>query len=80
MLSQQMFNINICLLYGDMVYENIITATYNLNAKYIIDAGGNGTVYKAELQNGQIFAVKKLHMPVDVEMGIFKSFISEIMY
>ncbi|KAK1371335.1 Protein kinase domain-containing protein [Heracleum sosnowskyi] len=63
---------------GKMVYENIITATENFDTKYIIGTGGSGTVYKAELENGLLVAVKKLHMPDDVEMETFKSFISEI--
>ncbi|CDP11094.1 unnamed protein product [Coffea canephora] len=46
---------------GKMVYENIIDAIENFDPKYCIGAGGFGSVFRAELPNGQVVAVKKLH-------------------
>ncbi|XWS17787.1 hypothetical protein CRYUN_Cryun33cG0097600 [Craigia yunnanensis] len=43
------------------MYENIVEATEEFDSKYCIGVGGNGIVYKAQLSNGQIVAVKKLH-------------------
>lgn len=63
---------------GKMVYENIIEATEDFNSRYFIGEGGFGTVYKAALVSGQVVAVKKLHVPVDRELGNLKSFTSEI--
>ncbi|KAK2979625.1 hypothetical protein RJ640_020117, partial [Escallonia rubra] len=63
---------------GKMVYEKIIEATEDFDSKHIIGSGAYGTVYKAELQSGQIVAVKKLHAPQDGELGNLKGFTSEI--
>lgn len=63
---------------GRILYENIIRATENFDSKYCIGTGAYGSVYKAELQTGQVVAVKKLH---PMESGIMdgrKSFINEI--
>ena len=46
---------------GKMVYENIIEATEEFDSKYCVGVGGCGSVYKAELQSGQVVAVKKFH-------------------
>lgn len=51
---------------GKLAFEDIIRATENFDDKYIIGAGGYGKVYKADLQDGQLVAVKKLH-PIDDE-------------
>jgi serine/threonine protein kinase len=61
-----------------MVYENIIEATEDFDDKHLIGVGGHGSVYKAELQTGQVVAVKKLHSVVDEENSNLKSFTSEI--
>ncbi|KAG5560062.1 hypothetical protein RHGRI_003375 [Rhododendron griersonianum] len=63
---------------GKMVYENIIEATENFNAKYCIGEGGCGTVYRAALPNGQVIAVKKLHASSDGDSVNQKGFMSEI--
>ncbi|XP_058188769.1 probable leucine-rich repeat receptor-like protein kinase At1g35710 isoform X2 [Rhododendron vialii] len=63
---------------GKMVYENIIEATENFNAKYCVGEGGCGTVYRAALPNGQIVAVKKLHSSSNGDSVNQKSFTSEI--
>ena len=46
---------------GKMVYENIIEATEEFDSKHCVGVGGCGSVYKAELQLGQVVAVKKFH-------------------
>ncbi|KAE8732595.1 hypothetical protein F3Y22_tig00001825pilonHSYRG00154 [Hibiscus syriacus] len=44
-----------------VMYESIVEATEEFDSKYCIGVGGYGSVYKAQLSNGQMFAVKKLH-------------------
>ncbi|KAF8024826.1 hypothetical protein BT93_F1860 [Corymbia citriodora subsp. variegata] len=63
---------------GRMVYESIIEATEEFNAKYCIGVGGHGSVYKAQLQTGKIVAIKKLKDSLDVEMASRKAFEREI--
>jgi len=63
---------------GKMVYENIIEATEEFDNKHVIGVGGQGSVYKAELQTGQIVAVKKLHSVQNGERSNDKAFRSEI--
>ncbi|KAM4094978.1 hypothetical protein ACB094_06G235100 [Castanea mollissima] len=46
---------------GKMVYESIIEATEGFDSKHCVGVGGCGSVYKVELQTGQIVAVKKFH-------------------
>jgi serine/threonine protein kinase len=46
---------------GRLAFEDIIRATENFDNKYIIGEGGYGKVYKAQLQDGQLVAVKRLH-------------------
>ncbi|XP_045088195.1 leucine-rich repeat receptor-like serine/threonine-protein kinase At1g17230 [Aegilops tauschii subsp. strangulata] len=46
---------------GRLAFEDIIRATEDFNDKYIIGTGGYGKVYKAQLQDGQLVAVKRLH-------------------
>ncbi|KAL3687488.1 hypothetical protein R1sor_013797 [Riccia sorocarpa] len=41
-------------------YEDIKTATHNFSDNAILGAGGFGTVYKAEMADGTILAVKRL--------------------
>jgi len=63
---------------GKMVYENIIEATEEFDTKHLIGVGGQGSVYKAELQTNQIVAVKKFHSVQNGEMSNVKAFKSEI--
>ncbi|CAL5348588.1 unnamed protein product [Camellia sinensis] len=63
---------------GKMVYENIIEVTENFSAKYCVGEGGYGTVYRADLPNGQAVAVKKLHATLDDDSANLKGFTSEI--
>ena len=41
-----------------MVYERIIEATEEFDSKYCVGVGGCGSVYKVELQLGQVVVVK----------------------
>ena len=46
---------------GKMVYESIIDAIEGFDSKHCVGVGGCGSVYKAELQIGQVVTVKKFH-------------------
>ncbi|VAI35262.1 unnamed protein product [Triticum turgidum subsp. durum] len=46
---------------GRIVFQDIINATDNFDEKHCIGEGSYGSVYKAELQDGQVVAVKKLY-------------------
>ncbi|XP_026382842.1 MDIS1-interacting receptor like kinase 2-like [Papaver somniferum] len=46
---------------GNVVFKDIVKATKNFDEKYCIGKGGQGSVYKATLQNDISFAVKRLH-------------------
>ena len=46
---------------GKMVYKSIIEAIEGFDSKHCVGVGGCGSVYKAELQIGQVVAVKKFH-------------------
>ncbi|XP_039170141.1 MDIS1-interacting receptor like kinase 2-like [Eucalyptus grandis] len=63
---------------GKMVYESIIEATEEFDAKYCIGVGGQGSVYKAQLQTGKTVAVKKLNEAMDIERANRKAFEREI--
>ena len=52
---------------GEDVYKKIVDATNNFSNVHCIGTGGNGSVYKAQLPTGEIFAVKKIHMGEDGE-------------
>ncbi|KAG8389830.1 hypothetical protein BUALT_Bualt01G0019200 [Buddleja alternifolia] len=63
---------------GKLVYENIIEATDDFDSKHCIGTGGSGSVYKAELSDGRVLSVKKLHTSDDVLDNVQKSFANEI--
>ena len=65
---------------GKMVYERIIeaTASEEFDSKHCVGVGGCGSVYKAELQPGQVVAVKKLHSIQDNGIANAKAFENEI--
>jgi tRNA A-37 threonylcarbamoyl transferase component Bud32 len=63
---------------GKMLFENIIEATNNFDADYLIGEGGEGSVYKAKLSADMVVAVKKLHSGIDGERPNFKAFENEI--
>jgi serine/threonine protein kinase len=50
---------------GEDVYKKIIDATDNFSDTHCIGTGGNGSVYRAQLPTGEIFAVKKINMTED---------------
>ncbi|CAM0948845.1 unnamed protein product [Alopecurus aequalis] len=51
--------------HGQDVYNQIVDATENFSDTHCIGKGGNGSVYRARLPTGEIFAVKKVHMLED---------------
>ncbi|KAL0290893.1 UNVERIFIED_CONTAM: MDIS1-interacting receptor like kinase [Sesamum angustifolium] len=46
---------------GKIAYEDIVKATEDFEISYCIGTGGYGSVYRAELPNGGVVALKKLH-------------------
>ncbi|KAL5790077.1 hypothetical protein ACOSQ2_004965 [Xanthoceras sorbifolium] len=63
---------------GRIVDEDIIKATQDFDIKFCIGIGGYGSVYKAQLPSGELFALKKLHS-WEIDEPIFsKSFKNEI--
>ncbi|KAK4488909.1 hypothetical protein RD792_004699 [Penstemon davidsonii] len=58
---------------GKLAYENIIEATGNFNSIHCVGVGGHGSVFRAQLPDGLVVAVKKLH-----ELTNLKSFRNEI--
>ncbi|XP_050382983.1 MDIS1-interacting receptor like kinase 2-like [Argentina anserina] len=64
---------------GKLVYDDIIESTEEFDSQYCVGAGGHASVYKAELQTGQIVAVKKIHtVQSGSEVANLKAFESEI--
>lgn len=63
---------------GKLVYEDIIKATEDFDIKYCIGAGGSSRVYKAQLPDGKVVALKKLHHLVIEEPDYVKSFKTEV--
>ncbi|CAM6055878.1 unnamed protein product [Sphagnum tenellum] len=61
----------------EISFTKIMEATQNLSDDYIIGTGGHATVYKAELKDGTIVAVKKIHL-LEKDFQIQKSFLREI--
>ncbi|KAL5545141.1 hypothetical protein UlMin_008925 [Ulmus minor] len=63
---------------GKIAYEDIINATEDFDIRYCIGTGGYGSVYRAQLPNGKIVALKKLHNS-EAEVSSFKdSFTNEV--
>ncbi|KAF6161648.1 hypothetical protein GIB67_017286, partial [Kingdonia uniflora] len=63
---------------GRVVYEDIIAATEDFDAKYCVGTGRYGSVYIAELSAGQVVAVKRLHSSEGDEIVDQKVFTNEI--
>ncbi|KAK3221069.1 hypothetical protein Dsin_015039 [Dipteronia sinensis] len=64
---------------GKIVYEDIAKATNNFDQMYCIGVGGSGKVYKAEIEDGNVFAIKKLNSQAnDLEIDSIKSFCNEL--
>ncbi|XP_048560909.1 MDIS1-interacting receptor like kinase 2-like [Triticum urartu] len=62
---------------GRLTFDNIVRATEDFHDKYIIGTGGYGKVFKAQLQDGQLVAVKKLHQ-TEEELDNERRFHSEM--
>uniref|UniRef100_A0A8I6YNR1 non-specific serine/threonine protein kinase n=1 Tax=Hordeum vulgare subsp. vulgare TaxID=112509 RepID=A0A8I6YNR1_HORVV len=52
---------------GQDLYKKIVDATENFDDSHCIGTGGSGSVYRAELPSGEIFAVKTIHPMEDDE-------------
>ncbi|GLU09985.1 hypothetical protein SLE2022_268170 [Rubroshorea leprosula] len=63
---------------GRVAYEDIIKATEDFDIKYCIGTGGYGSVYRAQLPNGKVVALKKLHRREAEEPAFDKSFRNEV--
>ncbi|ESR59223.1 hypothetical protein CICLE_v10017577mg [Citrus x clementina] len=65
---------------GKFLYEEIIKATDDFGEKYCIGKGRQGSVYKAELPSGIIFAVKKFNSQLLFdEMADQDEFLNEVL-
>ncbi|KAM0876600.1 hypothetical protein ACQ4PT_036068 [Festuca glaucescens] len=64
--------------HGQDVYKKIVDATENFSDTHCIGNGGNGSVYRAQLQTGEVFAVKRIHLMEDDE--IFNREINALMH
>nr|CAB3481103.1 unnamed protein product [Digitaria exilis] len=49
--------------------NEVIEATENFDDKYIIGTGAHGTVYKATLRSGDVYAIKKLVISAHKELA-----------
>ncbi|KAK3439018.1 hypothetical protein EUGRSUZ_C03671 [Eucalyptus grandis] len=63
---------------GRIAYEDIINATEDFDIKYCIGTGGYGSVYRTQLPNGKIMALKKLHHHEAEDPSFDKSFRNEV--
>ncbi|KAK3439016.1 hypothetical protein EUGRSUZ_C03669, partial [Eucalyptus grandis] len=63
---------------GRIAYEDIINATEDFDIKYCIGTGGYGSVYRTQLPNGKIVALKKLHHHEAEDPSFDKSFRNEV--
>ena len=62
---------------GKIIYEEVIRATNNFDAKYCISTGGRASVYKAEQPSWEIVPVKKFHLPRP-DVVVQQAFLNEI--
>ncbi|KAK3121834.1 hypothetical protein QOZ80_8BG0661540 [Eleusine coracana subsp. coracana] len=56
--------------------NEVMEATENFDDKYIIGTGAHGTVYKAVLRTGEVYAIKKL--AISAHRSSYKSFVREL--
>ena len=61
---------------SDIKWDDIMDATRNLSEEFMIGSGGSGKIYKAELENGETVAVKKILWKDDLMSN--KSFSREV--
>ncbi|KAM6573564.1 hypothetical protein CsatA_017644 [Cannabis sativa] len=63
---------------GKIAFENIIQATEDFDIRYCIGTGGYGSVYRAQLPNGKVIALKKLHSFESEQSILRQSFTNEV--
>ena len=63
---------------GKIAYEDIIEATKDFDIRYCIGTSGYGSVYKTQLSNGNVVALKKLNRLEAKDPTFDKSFKNEI--
>ncbi|KAF8042018.1 hypothetical protein BT93_A0579 [Corymbia citriodora subsp. variegata] len=63
---------------GRIAYEDIINATEDFDLKYCIGIGGYGSVYRTQLPNGKVVALKKLHCFEAEDPSFDESFRNEV--
>nr|XP_048331621.1 MDIS1-interacting receptor like kinase 2-like [Ziziphus jujuba var. spinosa] len=63
---------------GNLAYKDIIQATEDFDIRYCIGTGGYGSVYRAQLPNSKVVALKKLHTSEVEEPALRKSFENEV--
>ncbi|KAM7465235.1 hypothetical protein LguiB_012797 [Lonicera macranthoides] len=72
---------NMCSIWnydGTIAYEDIIRSTNDFDIKHCIGIGGYGIVSRAQLLNGKVVALKKLHSFEAEEPTFDKSFKNEV--
>ncbi|KAM7465259.1 hypothetical protein LguiB_012821 [Lonicera macranthoides] len=72
---------NMCSIWnydGTIAYEDIIRSTNDFDIGHCIGTGGYGSVYRAQLPSGKVFALKKLHRFEAEEPAFDKSFKNEV--
>ncbi|XP_031264674.1 MDIS1-interacting receptor like kinase 2-like [Pistacia vera] len=62
---------------GRIAFEDMIEATEDFDIKYCIGTGGYASVYRAQLSNGRVVALKKLHSLETEESTFLNSFQNE---
>ncbi|XP_031281004.1 MDIS1-interacting receptor like kinase 2-like [Pistacia vera] len=62
---------------GKIAFEDMIEATEDFDIKYCIGTGGYGSVYRAQLPNRRVVALKKLHSLETEESTFLNSFQNE---
>ncbi|XP_031287269.1 MDIS1-interacting receptor like kinase 2-like [Pistacia vera] len=62
---------------GKIAFEDIVEATEDFDIKYCVGTGGYGSVYRAQLPNDRVVALKKLHSLETEESTFLNSFQNE---